>query len=368
MDFTFTGALDELGADAAFRLINEARPPQAYPFAQILPERPSTSYKIDRGSMTVRTIMAGLVGMDSPYSEGAVIDVAKFLEESAKLGHAVDLPEGAIRTLQDLFMRLQLSGGDMPRAAIEEVLNFTNALLIQPHLDAAEWLRGQALSTGAIDWTFNKKRIEVNYGVPSANKPAARTGTSGYGGTASKFWDDHKAARKALKQNVRVILTSRTTLDMIVSNQANNLLVLNETNNSITIRRMISQNGTNTQSSDARETLTIVAVDLEGEILDPDNQGKTKTVPMMPDGKVVYIGANTGTQYRVGAGSRAPVDYELGYTHLAPTVEGGGRPGRWARVFVPENRPWALRGESAANLLPVIEAPEKIYILTTEMV
>jgi hypothetical protein len=369
MDFTFTEALRQLGPDAAFRLMNDARPPQAYLGAQFLPERPSTSWDVKSGSMTVRTIMAGLVGMDSPYPEGSAIDISTFLEQSAKLAHAVDLPERALRTLQDMLMRLQLAGGNTLQAMVEEVLNFTNALVIQPHLDAAEWMRWQALATGGIDWTFNQKNLKVDYAVPTANKLTARTGNDGYGGSASKFWTDIRQARKVLRYNVRAFVAHPDTLDMIIYNSVNSLQVVNQANNSMTVQRLVaSSNGGDRPSTDARDTVTLIAYGLEGEILDTANQGKTKIVPFMPTGKIVAFGNNTGTQYTVGAGSRMPNDYELGYTHLAPTVEGSGRTGRWARVFTPENRPWALRGEGVQNALPVIEAPEKLVILTTDMV
>lgn len=368
MDFSFTDALRTLGPDAAFRLINAARPPQAYIFAQFLPERPSTSYDVKSGSMTVRTTMAGLVGMDAPYPEANAIDVSTFLEQSAKLAHAVDLPERAVRTLQDIMMRLQLAGGDVTREMVQEVLNFTNALIIQPHLDAAEWLRGQALCTGAIDWTFNKKNIKVDYGVPSANKLANRTGNNAYGGSTSQFWTDIRAARKALRWNVRALVAHPDMIDAIIYNSANSLQVVNQTNSSITIQKLVaSSNGGDRPSTDARDTVTIISYGLEGEIMDTANPGKTTKVPFMPKTKIAALGNNTGTQYTVGAGSRQPVDYELGYTHVAPTVEGNGAPGRWARVFVPEDRPWALRGEGVQNTLPVLESPDKIVILSSDL-
>lgn len=369
MFVSFDAALQRLGADFAFRIMNAARPPADYVFAQFLPERPKGSYEARAGSMTIRTVMAGLVGMDSPYPEGAIVDTATFLQQSAKLAHAVDLSEESIRELQQLMLQLQIAGGDTVERTVEELLNFTNALLVQPHLDATEWLRGQVFATGKILWNFNGKTLDIDYGVPAANKPAARTGNNGYGGSTSQFWTDNRAAQKAFRYNLGAIVTSITTLDMILAQQANNIVVLDQQGSRYTLQRMIQQNGVNTPSSDRRDRIDIIGVDKEGEILDPANPGKTKRVPFMPDGKVTWIARNTGTGYSVGAGSRPPNDYELGYTHIAPTVESRTlTPGRWARVFTPEHRPWALRGESAANVIPVLEAPEKLYIATTDVV
>lgn len=365
MNFSFTEALRNLGPDAAFRIINEARPPASYLFATLLPERPSTSYEVKSGSMTVRATMAGLVGMDSPYPEGGAIGISTFMEQSAKLGISLDLPEYAIRSLQDIVMRLQVSGGNTAEALANEVLNFSDKLLAQAHLDAAEWLRGQALATGAIDWTFNQKRLLVDYGVPGANKLTSRTGNDGYGGSASKFWTDIKEARRLLRGNVRAFIAHPDMIDAIIYNDVNAINVVNQSTTSVTIQRY--RGDLERPSTDARETLTLISYGLEGEILDLTAPGATVLKPFMPNTKVVAVGNNQGTQYVVGAGSNAPVDNILGYTHIAPTVEGGGMPGRWARVFTPENRPWALRGESAANLLPVLEAPDKVVIMTSEL-
>lgn len=367
MDLVFTDALRQLGQDAAFRLMNAARPPQAYVFAQFLPERPVRSYDVKSGSMTIRTTMAGLVGMDSPYPEGNVIDISTFLEQSAKLAHAIDLPEKALRTMQDIFMHLQLTGGGVLQAQVEEVLNFTNALIIQPHLDAAEWMRGQAL-TGTLDWTFNKKRVLVDYAIPTANKLTNRTGNDGYGGSTSKFWTDVRAARQLLRWNVRAFIAHPLMVDAIISNSANTLAVISQSPTSVTVQKLIAGvGGGQTASTDARDSVTLISYGLEGEILDIANAGQTTKVPFMPTTKLFAVGNNTGTQYTVGAGSRPPQEFEIGFTHVAPTVEGGGAPGRWARVFTPEGRPWSLRGEGVQNTLPVLEAPEKVVVLSSAL-
>jgi hypothetical protein len=51
VDFSWTQALELLGPDATFRVTNMARPPASYLFAQFLPERPSTSYHVEDGSL-----------------------------------------------------------------------------------------------------------------------------------------------------------------------------------------------------------------------------------------------------------------------------------------------------------------------------
>lgn len=367
MQVTFDNALATLGSNSSFRLINGARTPANYLFQQILPERNMTTYEVKSGSMTIRALMAGLVGMDSPYPEASAIETSTFLERSAKIALAVRFPEAALRVLQDMVMRLQISGGNAVQAVVQEVLNFQQKLLIQPHWDTAEWLRGQAL-LGSIDWTFNGKNLAVDYGIPTANILATRTGTAAYGGTASAFWSDVRAANKLLRYNRRAIIMHSDTFDVIIANAANNITVLAQSPTSATIQmNVVDAAGNRLPSSDARDRVDIVLYSLEGEVLDLANANATIRIPFIKPGKVLFLGNNTGTGYQVGAGSQVPQDYELGYTHIAPTVEGGGAAGRWARVYTPEGQPWSLVGEAVANELPVIEAPEKIVVATTDM-
>jgi hypothetical protein len=370
MQFQFTDALRTLGPDAGFRIINEARPGTAYLLNSILPERPMRSYEVRGGSMTVRSAMAGLVGMDSPYPPTGAVDVSTFLERSAKLANEVTMSEQALRTLQEMMLFLQAGGTSTNERLVEEVLNFTNAVLVQPHLDATEWLRGQALATGAISWTFGNTSLTVDYGIPSANRLTARTGNDAYSGSASKFWTDIRAQNKLLRGASRIIRIAHPDLiDDIVYNEVNALQVVAMTESAVTVRKMIAQNGTNTPSSDARDTIELIKYGLEGEIINPTNSSATSKVSFWPKTRLVAIATGVNRGYVVGAGSRQPEEFELGYTHIAPTVEASGAPGRWARIFTPEARPWQLCGQAAANLLPVIDSHSvsRIVIATSDV-
>jgi hypothetical protein len=39
--------------------------------------------------------------------------------------------------------------------------------------------------------------------------------------------------------------------------------------------------------------------------------------------------------------------------------------GRWARLFVPEQKPWQLTGQGVSNELPAIDHPEQIVIASS---
>lgn len=372
MDITFQDVVREMGPDAVWELMNGARPAGNYVLAGLLPERPSDSYYVESGTMTIRATMAGLTGMDSPYAPVGAMDVSTFLEQTAKITSEVVFPERALRTLQGMLMRMRLSGASGLREMVQEVLNFTNTLVVQPHLDVMEWLRGQALSAGALSWTFGPRELSVDYGVPVANKLTARTGNDAYGGSSSKFWEDIRTGQELLRYDVNAIITHIDTLNVILANTANNILVTAQDFVSpgvqrVAIRKITSFNGQNTPSPDARDTITLVGYGLEGEVINPADPNTTVKVPFYPRGKITMVGNPMPTGYVVGAGSQLPEQGALGYTHLGPTVEGNGRPGRWARVYTPEGRPWSLVAHGVQNSLPVVEWPELVTILTTEM-
>jgi hypothetical protein len=371
MQLDFTAAVNELGNEATFRIANEARPPSRYLLETVLPEVNMETFHVDGGALTVRPTMAGLTAMDSPYAPGGVVQLSTFLQESAKLSIDVPLNEKSLRELLQLAMRIAAGGGSTTEVVVNNVLNFYEKVVIQSHLDTAEWLRGQALGFGAIDWTFNSKKLEVDYGVPTANKLTARTvaGNTAYSGSSSAFWTDVKAAQRILRYRIRAIILGTDLFNDIIANSVNNIEVVLQTGNVFRIRRLVAREGNTQLSSDARETIDLITYDEEGEKLDPANPGSTIKVPFFPRTKMAFIGEATNDGFRIGQGATDdPLnEVALGYTHIAPTVEGGGRPGRWGRVYTPEGKPYMLKGEAAANLLPVIEVPTKLVIATSEL-
>src|SRR6185436_2771739 len=107
-------------------------------------------------NMIVRTTMAGLVGMDSPYPPGGTVELSSFLENSAKIATTNTLTEGALRQLQAMMRQMQFDGTLSNDFLAQEALNFLQKVVIQALMDTDEWLRGQALVYGLLNWTFNK--------------------------------------------------------------------------------------------------------------------------------------------------------------------------------------------------------------------
>jgi hypothetical protein len=368
LNLDFTTVLASLGPEAAFRVANAARPPADYLFATLLPERNVIDYAIKSGTMTVRATMAGLAALDSPYPPGGLIEASTFLAEAAKIANEVEMNEYSIRQLQQLFMQLSLSGTPTNETLQNEVLNFLDKVIIQAHLDTMEYLRSRALVFGAIDWTFNKLNLAVDYGVPAANFLAERSGTASWDSTASAFWADIRLLRQVLNYDVRAFIAHPDTINAIVSNDVNKAEIFGQNGLNLSLRRLIGDN--ERPSTDVRDTVSLISYGNEAEILDPANPGETIKIPFMPRGRILAVGNAQLTGYRVGMGSAVEdptLTGVLGYTHLAPTVEGGGRAGRWAELYVPQGRPMKLNGRGVTNGLPVIEAANRIAVASSDL-
>lgn len=372
MEFTFESVLNELTESDVFRIANEPRPMTDYLFQNFLPDRRSEEYTAEAGTMTVRATMAGAVGLDSPYPPVGLVQASKFAEKALKIGAASTLTEENLRRIQAVITRLRLTtGGDVKGFLTSEIINFLDKVINQSMYDRLEWLRAQALVTGAISWTFNGIAWAVSYGVPAANILAQRTGTAAWDSTASAFWADINLLYQALRYNVTAFIVHPDTLLAITANSVNSIEIVAQEmfaagGSRTTIRRLLGAN--ERPSSDFREQVTLVAYGDEAEVYDTATPGATTKIPFMPQKKILAVGRPTRRGYVVGEGSTTdPVsELALGYTHIGPTVE-GGMPGVWAQVYTPEKLPMQLHGRGACNCIPVIENPELVAVASSEI-
>jgi hypothetical protein len=353
----------------AFTLLNQARTPADYLLATILPERDIANYQANSSNMTVRTIMAGLVAMDSPLPPGGFFESSSFSESIFKVGIQTSFSEQQLRELQQTIMQMMVQGLPSTDYITSTFLNAFQKIIIQAHFDLVEWMRGQVLSTGKLAINNGNLTIDVDYGVPSANILATRTGANAYDGATSKFWDDIIMLSRLLRAyGVRAFLVHPDTFDVIINNPANKIVVtagdIYGGGGSVTLRKQVLDQVQ--PASDARDTVTLIRYGKEAESYDPATK-TTKRLPFLPPGKLIAVGNNTNSSYPVGRGSSDVVQNGLGYVHIGPTVEGGGQVGRSARVWTPENKPTDIRMEGVANLMPVIEAPMRLAIATTAM-
>lgn len=371
-NFSFADVLNDLGAGDVFRVANEPRPMSDYLFQNFLPNMMSPDYNAESGTMTVRATMAGAVGMDSPYPPVGLVEASKFAEKALKIGAYSKLTEDNLRKIQSILASITLSGGNTKEFLANEVLAFVDKVIAQSMYDRIEWLRAQALVTGAISWTFNGIAWSVSYGVPSANLLTQRTSTAAWDSTASAFWTDINLLYARLRYNVSAFVVHPDTLLAIVGNSVNNVEIIAQEmfgagGSRTTIRRLLGDN--ERPSGDFREQVTLIAYGDEGEIYDTSNPGQTTKIPFMPQKKILAVGRPSRRGYMVGQGSTedAATGLELGYTHVGPTVEGGGQPGLWAQVYTPENLPMQLHGRGAANVIPVIENANLIALASSQI-
>lgn len=372
---TFQEALSALGPNDVVALARDARPGSEYLLNDILPETLRPTYDVGTATMTVKPTMAGLVGMDSAYPPGGAMSLTRFMENTAKMAINVPLAEATIRELQMWQMGQTAIGATVSKERVaQEALNFYQGVILQALWDRDEWLRGQVLSSGQIDWTFGDINLLVDYGLPAGHVLTARTvgNTDAYHLAGSMFWTDYHEARRLLRFTTGIVgIAHPDTIDAIIYNSANDIQVQSDAGGVFRLRRYTNIQGNTQLSDDARDAVTLIAYGQGGEVLDPTNglDGSTTVVPFYPAGKITWIGSGRETGYRFTAGARPDpsLEFALGYHHMAPTVEGDGQPGRWGRLYTPEDAPWALYGQAVENSLPVITNPNRLVIASTEL-
>lgn len=373
MELDFTGIINDLGGNAGmFEIARSARTPAAYLGARFLPERQRPTYDVTTGSMKIVPTLAGLSGMDSRYAQVGMMSARSFMERTAKITSSVVINENTMRELQEFGRQIVQGGGDVQGWLRGEVEAIFNAVILQSQLDTMEWLRWQALSNGdGIDWQYNNVHLTVDYGIPDDNVLTTRTlvGNTAYSGSASAFWTDIREMQRLLRWNITAIVAHPDTVDAIIHNSVNTVRVVGQDPQGgwFDLQRYTGQPDQST--GDARDRLRLWTYALEGEVVDPADPTATIKVPFLAPGKMVAIGNPGRNGYVVGMGAQEePLDNRpVGYTHIGPTVEGGGVSGRWGRMYVPQERPFELHGEAVTNGLPVIEDPSKIVIATTEL-
>lgn len=358
-------------------LANTPPAPTEYIGQRYLPRVQRPDYDIAGGQLEISSVMAGHIGMDSRYPEGSAIKLNDYEDKTAKLAQAITLNEGAARELQKLLLLAEVgraAGRTVDDFMQEAGLNLYERGVVQSLDDTGEYLICQALAKGKIDWTFNGRRLLVDYKIPAENI-VTLTGTDVLGGSSSKFWRELDKAEKAVRGSIGVVM-SQNTLDVVLNNPVHRIQVLSDTYSpgrnirTVQIRRTAAlvQDGasfTLQPEGDVKYSATLIGYGREGQIIDPSAPGETIGVQMWPDNVIGVIGNSGGSELISVTGTGIPTQ-TLGYYHVAPTVEGTwrGEPlGRWGRLYTPENDPTELRAEGVENGLPVIRNGKKLRII-----
>lgn len=347
-----------------FALANQPVPENEYVLASVLPDEARATYEAKSGSFKVITTPAGETGMDSPYVPVGGIELNAFSNPIAKWTATTLMTEEMQRELQQMVINIRAgvitgNGLDYIRNFI---VNWLQKVIRQSFTDRYELMRAEVLTTGMLALRGGT----VDYLLPAGNKFAKRTGNDAYGGSTSKLWTDMRAA-DAIVGNTRARIMSMNLLNRIMDSQADRVAVTSEVTSAggniktVTIRRLIGAN--QTLSNDAREGYTLIGYRRTVTIKVGKGYAQQQVIP---DGKIAVIGSNdVMVTMTDGTVNTRP---GLGRTHIGPTVEGDGRPGIWLNTYTPQGRPMHAVAEGASNGLIVLDAPERLVILDSDLV
>ncbi len=368
MILNFAEALTSVGGNPKiYQLTRQYNPSKDKPYLllRFLPEIEKASFSVNGGSIAIYPTMAGLVGTNSNYPPAGESQIRAFFQSTAKVGMSYVMDENMLRGMREhVDGKFASDGGDKTKILAREMVSFYQSMVLGSLHSTTEWMRGRALC-GAIEWAYNGVKLTVDYNIPAGNK-RDRVGGEAYDQDGSKFWEDTNAARAALDGDIKTVLMNNKTFDGIRQNPANKIttLELDDENNRYLLQK---RKDNDDLSEDIAHKLVVTVYNRSGLKIVPGKTGegaKTEKVRFIPDGKTIFIGAQDTEAYRIGQEERAPD--AIGYTHIAPTIEGGAM-GRWGRIYVPDDKQYQLNVEGAQNLLPVIENPENLFVLTTEL-
>ena len=360
---TVQAILNTMTPDDFFDLANRPAPESEYALAAVLPQELRATYEAKAGSLKVIATPAGETGMDSPYVPVGLIEINALSKPIAKWTAESLMTEQQQRELQQMLLhyRAGLARGDGVAYLRNFVLNWLNTVIAQSFSDRFELMRGETLFTGQL----TLRGGTVDFGVPARNRFARRTGSQAYGGPDSLLWRDMRAADNILG-STRTRIMSMNTLNELLDSARNPLSVTSENITAggnikiVGVRRLIGSQ--QTLSLDAREAFTLVGYSRRVALKVGQGYAYQQVVP---DGKIAVIGSNSVTIDQTdGTTVTRP---GLGRLHVGPTVENEGRPGVWLNAYTPQDRPYHAIAQGAANALTILDAPEKLVILDTEM-
>lgn len=346
-----------------FDLANQPVSESEYLLASILPEELRSTYEAKSGSMRIITTPAGETGMDSPYTPVGDIELDAFSKPIAKWSATNLMTEQLQRELMQMVInfRAGIAGGNGLEYIRTTVVNWLQKIIRQSMSDRHELMRGEVLFTGQLVLRGGT----VSYNLPAQNVFPRRTGAQAYDSADSLLWQDLRRADR-LVGSVRARIMSLDTLNALIDSAKLPLSVVDENTSAqgnikiVKIRRTV--NNGQAFSTDARDSYTLVGYGRRVKI----KVGRTYAEQqVVPDGKIAVIGTNDVDV--VAFDGTVTTRPGLGRTHIGPTVENEGRPGYWMHAYTPQGRPMHAIAEGAVNSLTVIDNPEKLVILDSEV-
>jgi hypothetical protein len=373
------------GENFAFRLARNANTPDDYLFSnRVLPRTNKPTWNITGGTLTITPTDLKPVAMDATPAPMGNLQATFLNEQISKFGGQMFFNEKQQRELltmeQEIYLNAGLNGGASPYgdintqmnmlsttgradsatingARINRILGIINFIKLA-HWNTSESLAGEALTEGVLDENFSGLDVTVDYKVPAANIKTY-SGTDRFDQSASKWWTFVRLAYKMFR-NPQFYGNSNAYFD-IVENPVNKVREQFLTGD---VRPMSKYNeNVITQKQDANERMNFNVYDKAGAVMDP----RLKTLvskPFLKDKRVIVIGELNTSQIELELGGVTDPDnaLRLGYTHVGPSIEGGGRPGIYANIYTENHKPMQLFVDTYVNMLPAILNGKKLMI------
>lgn len=379
MQFDFASLIRQLNSDIKARgnfafAISKARViPSEYLFlTSILPMRLKPTFDVNGGSIKIYPTMAQLTPMSTPYLPIGFMESSTQKEQTAKFTGMMNFPEETLRELMDLERQLAMenignaNGGAVINAQrVNVLLNFAE-MLLKSQWDNYEYCAGKALTEGVLQLTgTGGQYVNVDYGVPAANIKN-RTSTESYYNTATKYKDDVRFVGSVLKTGFVQVMNQNTYQSVIdnVGTTGNNLQVVV---NDGARRELVFQNTSQLRPiDDVRDRIKVIVYNKSATLLNA--LGEKITKPMLDDGRIICIGEEMPDGFNLLEGSvnDETRKWELGYTHIAPTVE-SATSGFFQKIYTPQDEDYTVIGKTASNGLPMMINPNRLVILKTGM-
>jgi hypothetical protein len=367
----------------AFRLARNANLTGDYLFSKLLPRENRNDWQTTGGSLTITPTILGDVAMDSDPAPMGNMQASSFFENISKFGGQMFFNEKQQRELIMWENNIRIEAGrnglsgsgdidgqfrslaDTGRAdnttvngrRINTLLAIVESVK-KSNWDTGEWLCGEAFTEGEIVYNFSGLEMNIDYRIPAANIKTY-AGNDRFDQSTSKWWEFVRFCYSTL-ENPRFYMNQNSYLD-VVDNDVNGIREIDITGKVRRLERYRSD--AITQKNDARERMSVEVYNKAGSIMNPATKSLVSK-PFLKDKRVVVVGELNTSEIELTLGGMTDPDNELrmGYQHIGPTIEGGGRPGIYANIYALPQKPQQLFVDTYTNMLPVIANPKKIII------
>lgn len=302
------------------------------PLARFMPAKPifdtRFAYNVINGRYARTASITG-------FNAGAPLREKRGLEKAfgkvAKVQHAFHLDE------EDLIAYAQARTDEEAQQIIDEIYDQTDEL-IEGVRDIEEWMRGQAIYNGRLVYSENGVALDIDFGVPSANK-LALVGTALFSDRAAS---DPLTILRERHDQFKGVNRQRAAAEMHMSSAVFNDLISNAA-----IRENVFGNTTDRRivTKDALDSL-FVAVGLPPIVINDDVvEMESGIVRVLPERRIVFLAE------------------DLGDLMQGITIENNTRPGMYVLTEIKETNPPSQSVFVGETVFPALKKIEGVSFL-----